>query len=84
MLFDVLMVIFALYIMAMPFFVLKFVQYGIKVGQEPERAAEPIFNVPEIKRKRTPVLTPEQERTVKILNNIDSYNGDGLGQEKIE
>ena len=84
MLFDVLLVIFALYIMAMPFCVLKFIQFGIKVGMEPEKAQEPIFNVPVVKRKKKPVLTPEQERTVKILNNIDAYNGDGIGQEKIE
>lgn len=57
-----------------------------KVGYQTGRAVRENAELPEIKpraRNKPEPIDPEQERLIKILNNIDNYNGTGEGQIKI-
>ena len=93
MLFDVLTVILVVYVMMVPFMVLKFIKFGMTAAESPEEAAkEETFKVkfpkklPKLRRK--PKLSKEDKKAleaVKILErNIDAYDGTGMGQEEIK
>lgn len=86
MLFDILLVVFAIYIMIMPFGVLKFVKFGIKAAEKPTAAADkPIFDIklPKIHNDE-PQLTEKQIRDLMILANVDRFDGTDAGQREIE
>ena len=96
MLFDILLVVLVIYVMAVPFLMLKFIKFGMLAVEKPEETAkEPTFKVkfpenftklPKLRRK--PKLTKEERKAleaVKILErNIDAYDGTGVGQEEIK
>ena len=55
----------------------------MKMVKEPEKAVdETVFHVPKPKKK--PKLTPQEDRILQIIANIDKYNGDSKGQKKVE
>lgn len=71
------------YLLFTPFLYYKAIQFGMKVSSEPKKAAEEaVFHVPVPKKK--PKLTPQEERTLQIIANIDRYSGDSVGQKKVE
>lgn len=88
MLSDVLLAAFAIHAMCMPIFLAKALNYGARLASRPEEAAaEPVIKLP----KRKPRQTKEQreaermvEATMKILDNVDAYDGTGLGQKEIK
>ena len=93
MLFDILLVVLVIYVMAAPFLMLKFIKFGMLAVERPEETAkEPTFKakipvkIPRIRKK--PKLTKEEKKAleaVKILErNIDAYDGTGIGQEEIK
>lgn len=84
MLFDnLLLAVLVIYVMATPFFFLRAVKFGMKITSEPEEASEmTTFHLP--KRKKMPKMTAEEERTAKILANIDRYDGTSNGQVEIK
>lgn len=86
MLYNVLAVILVAYVCASPIFYAKAVKFGIKIAQDPEEAAkEKImeeFTLP--KKPHKPKMTPEEQRSIQILANIDRYDGTSAGQKKVE
>lgn len=94
MLFDILLVTLVLYVMAVPFIMIKLIKFGVLLAEKPEETAkEPTFNVSLHKLKtalpkRKPKLTKEEKQVleaVKTLDrNIDNYDGTGMGQEEIK
>lgn len=82
MLYDVLFIVLMLYIMAVPFMVVKSIMIGVKLAEKPQETAEkPIFNVPKPKKK--PKLSRTDQRNLDILANIEAYCGDSTGQKEI-
>lgn len=83
MLFNLLLAVLVIYVMATPFFFLKAVKFGMKIVEEPEAASDTTtFHLP--KKKKQPKMTAEEERTAKILANIDRYDGTSNGQMEIK
>lgn len=74
----------ACYLMILPVILLKFIKFGMKIAtSEVEKVAEePTFNVP--KRKHTPKVPEEVQRTLDIMGNINNYDGTGIGQKEIK
>lgn len=71
------------YLLLTPFLYYKAIQFGMKIVKEPEKAVEePVFHVPTPKKK--PKMTPEEDRALQIIANIDKYTGDATGQKKVE
>lgn len=69
--------------MLTPLFYYKAVKFGMKIVEEPQKAiSEPVFHVPTPKKKQK--MTPELDRAMQILQNIDNYNGSSVGQKKVE
>lgn len=93
MLFEILTVILAIYVMAVPFMMLKFIKFGMLAAEKPEEtAAKPTFKlkipvkIPRI-RKKTRMTDREKQilESARILDrNIDAYDGTGTGQEEIK
>lgn len=82
MLLNVLICVLTAYVMVSPYFYYKAVKIGLRLAEKPEKVAdEPMFNLP--KKKKEPVMTKSEKRTMKILENIDRYDGTSNGQEKI-
>lgn len=92
MLYNILTVILAVYAMAVPFMMLRFIKFGMTAAEKPEEAAkETTFKVG--LPKKLPKLRKNQKMTkadrkaledAKILErNIDAYDGTGMGQEEI-
>lgn len=80
---NILLVILVIYAIWSPFIVFKAVKFGMRLVDEPKKAAsEPVFNIPTPKAK--PKMTAEEERMTQILRNIDNYNGSSQGQIKVE
>lgn len=76
MLFNLIVLILVAYAVVSPFFYIKF---GINIVSPAERKAKPK------RRKSQPMpMTEDEKRTLKILANIDSYDGTSNGQVKIE
>lgn len=76
----IIIVLFAIFSQIMTLYAVKF---GLKIAEKPEKTAEePFFNVP--KKKKDPKMTPEEQRTMKILQNIDRYDGSANGQVKVK
>lgn len=86
MLYEILAVILVLYAALSPFWVIKCVKFGIKCADDPEKAAEePDISIPWPEKKAVNVeLTPEQQRYVDIMTNIDTYDGTEVGQKEIK
>lgn len=82
--YNVILIVFILLFAAFSqIMVIKAVKFGLKISEKPEKATEdPIFHIP--KKKKQPKMTPEEQRTVQILANIDRYDGTSLGQVKVE
>lgn len=59
-----------------------FIKLGMAIGNKTKEEPVAIFNVPKPKKK--PQITPEQDRIMQIMSNIDSYNGSAVGQKKVE
>lgn len=76
----VLIVLFAAFAQVMTLYAVKF---GLKIADKPEKTAEePFFHVP--KKRKEPKMTPEEQRTMQILANIDRYDGSPNGQVKVK
>ena len=86
MLFNILLVLLAIYVMVTPYFYATAVKFGMKIAQNPEKASEEkildTFSVP--KKPKEIKMTPQENRNVQILANIDAYNGTAVGQKKVE
>ena len=83
MLCNVLLCVLAVYVMISPLFYAKAVKFGIKLAEDPQDVAEKTtFTLP--KKKHKPKMTPEEDRTYQILNNIDRYDGTSKGQEEVK
>lgn len=75
--------ILAVYVLLTPYFCYRAIKFGMKIAQTPEKVPEDkIFTIPTPKKK--PKMTPEEERKMQILSNIDNYNGTSQGQKKVE
>lgn len=82
MLFNVLFCVLTAYVLVSPYFYYKAIKVGLRLAEKPEQVAEePVFNLP--KRKKRPQMTEAEKRDMKILANIDRYDGTSKGQEKI-
>lgn len=86
MLYNVLIFVLVGYALISPYFYAKALKFGLKIAQGPEKASEEKilegFNVP--KKAHKPKMTPEEQRTVQILANIDRYDGTSAGQKKVK
>lgn len=83
MLFNILFVFLVLYVMGMPFIVIKYIKFGLMVAGEPKKAAEkPIFSIPKFRNKLK--LSPEEKRAIDIMHNINVYDGTSIGQKEIK
>lgn len=74
----------AVYLMILPFILLKFIKFGMRMAtKEAEKIAEePVFTVP--KKKHTPKVPEEVQRTLDIMENINNFDGTGMGQKEIK
>jgi len=93
MLFDILLTICVVYLMILPFFVVKFIAYGMKLALVEKKEDVPGFvDAPKVKRpketKAEKKRRAEQEAEIKRINsvlaNIDRYDGTDNGQEEIK
>lgn len=83
MLFNVILVLLVIYTMATPFFYVQAIKFGMRVWDEPDEVKEmTTFHLP--KRKKEPKMTPSEQRTYQILQNIDRYDGTSNGQKEIK
>ena len=84
MLFNVILIIMAVYLMVLPFILLKFIKFGMKIAvSETEKvASEPTFTIP--KKKHTPKVPKEMQKTLDIMENINNFDGTGIGQKEIK
>ena len=86
MLFSILFVILVVYLLILPFILLKFIKFGLMIADDSKKASEtPIFNVPKLpKIHKKAELSAEEQRAMSILQNIDTYDGTSLGQKEIK
>lgn len=93
MLYEVLLLICVVYLMILPFFVVKVVAYGMKLALIEEKEDVPQFaELPKIKKrkeskaekKRRLENEAEINRINSVLSNIDKYDGTDKGQEEIK
>lgn len=86
MLSDVVCIILAIYAILSPFWLIKAIKFGISMAEKPEEAAkEPVFTIP--KKKEPPVeptLSPEEQKYIDILGNVDIFDGTENGQKEIK
>ena len=84
--YSVIIYVLLAYVVISPVFYAKALKFGMKIAQDPEKASQEKimneFHLP--KRPHKPKMTAEEARTVKILANIDRYNGTSAGQEKVK
>lgn len=76
----VIIIIFAVFTQILT---LKAVKYGISLGQGEKK---PLFELPKIPKRKTNAEIEEEaklKRTMTILENIGSYNGDSIGQKDV-
>ena len=79
----VILIVLVIYVCLTPLLYMKAVKFGVKMAEKPEEAAEePFFHVPA--KHKPPKMTPEEERDMQILANIQAYNGTSAGQIKIQ
>lgn len=82
MLFNVIFCVLTAYVIVSPYLYYKAIKIGLRLAEKPEEVAEePVFSLP--KRKKKPEMTEAEKRDMKILANIDRYDGTPNGQEKI-
>lgn len=85
MLFNIVLICLMAYVCITPYFFVKVMNHGIRLGMKVMEFEEPdpikMFDVP--KKKPQPKMTPEEKRSAQILANIDRYDGTPNGQEKI-
>lgn len=93
MLYEALLLICVVYLMILPFFVVKVITYGVKLALVEKKEDVPGFvDAPKVKRhketKAEKKRRAEQEAEVKRINsvlaNIDRYDGTDNGQEEIK
>jgi len=83
MLFEILAIILAIYAVLSPLWVIKAVQFGMKVNEKPKEAAEkPFFSVP--KKKKEEETPKELQKFIDINANIDAFDGFGENQKEIK
>ena len=80
---EIITYILVIYALLTPYFCFRAIKFGVSIAQHPEKIPEErIFHVP--KKKKTPKMTPQEDRMNQILRNIDNYNGSSEGQIKVE
>lgn len=80
---STLCILLAIIAILMPIITLIAVKIGFKLAAKPEEAMkEPIFNVPKPKQK--PKVDKQTRIMFEELENINAYNGTGLGQRDIK
>ena len=90
MLSDILIMIMVAYLMFLPVIVMKSIEFGARLSNKPEDAAEvPVLNIFSTKKKAEQTAeqkkaTAALEETMAILENIDAYDGTGTGQKEIK
>lgn len=86
MLYNVIICVLVAYVIISPYFYAKALKFGMKIAQDPEEASQEKilgeFHIP--KKPHEPKMTPEEERAVQILANIDRYDGTPMGQKKVK
>lgn len=78
---TILAIILGIVAIIQPFYLMKAVKFGIKLAENPEKAAEePIFDVktPEVKK-----ISEEEQRFADIVDNINNYVGDSTNQKEV-
>ena len=93
MLFDILLTICVVYLMILPFFVVRVITYGVKLALIEKKEDVPQFaELPKPKKckesKAEKKQRIEKEAEIKRINsvlaNIDRYDGTDNGQEEIK
>lgn len=86
MLYEILSVILVLYAVLSPFWVIRAVQFGLSIVENPQEAVkEPVFTMPKTKKKAKDAKLPKEiQQAYDVLDNIEVYNGTDVGQKEIE
>lgn len=64
---------------------LKAVKFGMKMGQNPEKAVnEPVFTIPKKNPPQAPEVSDEMRKFFDVMDNIDAFDGFEGGQKEIE
>ena len=83
MLFSIVTIILAVYCVISPVIIISAVKFGMKCADNPQEVTEkPFINVP--KRKKNAKVSPEWQRGIDIMANIDAYDGTDVGQKEIK
>ena len=78
---TILAIILGVMLVVQPYFLFKAVKFGIKMADNPEKAAEePIFDVKEPDVKE---MTDEERRFATVVDNINNYVGDSTNQKEV-
>lgn len=83
MLYEVITVILALYVMASPVMIIKCIRFGYRMASKPEEESKR----PIIQRKERPKemkLSKEEERELAYWSNVLNFDGTAKGQKPIE
>lgn len=83
MLYNIIITILGLYAVLSPFFMLKFLKIGYKMGNSEEIGERRTVLKRKIPRKRK-MTDKEREQIEDSLANIEAYNGTSLGQKEIK
>lgn len=83
MLYNIIITILGLYAVLSPFFMLKFLKIGYKMGNLEEIRERRIILNRSISRKRK-TTDKEREQIEDSLANIEAYNGTSSGQKEIK
>lgn len=68
---------------ATPILCIYCIKFGMRMAERPEETAkEPTFNVP--KKEKKVEISPEEQRYIDILANIEAYDGTANGQKEIK
>lgn len=78
MLFDVILVLLAVCVALLPFFI----RTNTESASE-KREISDVLPIPK-KKKRNPTVSPQEQKILDILRNIDAYDGTSNGQKPIK
>ena len=83
MLYEIITVILALYVIASPIIIIKCIKFGYRMAVKPEDESKQ----PMIQRKTKPkeiTLSKEEEAELAYWNNVVNFYGTAAGQKPIE
>lgn len=83
MLYNIIIVILGLYAVLSPFFMLKFLKIGYKMGNSEEISEQRVVLNRSASRKRK-MTDKERKQIEDSVANIEAYNGTSTGQKEIK